>query len=77
MPPELSPLRAESSAAILRNLPRICERTGGTKSLRDALRFLVAWTADHHRAFQEDELTRLIREATGVDVSDIFAQCSR
>ena len=56
---------------------RIRERTGGAKSLRDALRFLVTWTREHRRAFETDELPDLIREAAGVDVRDIFARWSR
>ncbi|HUU35007.1 MAG TPA: hypothetical protein VMW48_13165, partial [Vicinamibacterales bacterium] len=46
---------------------RIQAATGGTKSLRDALRYLVAWTAREQRAFAIDELPGLITAATGVD----------
>ncbi len=41
--------------------------TGGARSLRDALRFLVAWTTRERRAFAIDELPGLITQATGVD----------
>jgi predicted metalloprotease with PDZ domain len=47
---------------------RIQRESKGAKSLRDALRYLVAWTARERRAFAIDELPGLIREATGVDV---------
>ncbi len=46
---------------------RIGAATGGAKSLRDALRYLVAWTAREQRAFAIDELPGLIAQATGVD----------
>jgi predicted metalloprotease with PDZ domain len=52
---------------------RIQAETGGAKSLRDALRYLVAWTARERRAFATDELASLIREATGVDTSAVVA----
>lgn len=52
---------------------RIQQRTRGAKSLRDALRHLVAWTAREQRAFTLDELPALLREATGVDVADVMA----
>ncbi|MEW6321863.1 MAG: hypothetical protein AB1635_12365 [Acidobacteriota bacterium] len=53
---------------------RIQAATAGTRSLRDALRFLVAWTAREGRGFRDaDELAGLIREATGVDVSGVIA----
>lgn len=48
---------------------RIQRESKGARSLRDALRHLVAWTAREHRAFSLDELPALIREATGVDVA--------
>ena len=47
---------------------RIREASGGTRSLRDALRFLVTWSARERRGFAIDELPGLIREATGIDV---------
>lgn len=47
---------------------RIREASGGTRRLRDALRFLVTWSARERRGFAIDELPGLIREATGVDV---------
>ncbi len=45
----------------------ILRQTSGAKSLRDALRFLVAWTAREQRAFTIEELPALIQTATGVD----------
>lgn len=53
---------------------RIQSATGGRRSLRDALRFLVAWTARERRAFAIDELAGLIQQATGVDTSDVIAR---
>ena len=50
---------------------RIQSATEGAKSLRDALRYLVAWTAREKRAFTLDELPGLFREATGVDVRTV------
>ncbi len=52
---------------------RIRERTGGRKSLRDALRALLAWTARERRAWTLGELPARFREATGVDTRDLFA----
>lgn len=53
---------------------RIQTETKGAKSMRDALRYLVAWTARERRAFGTDELPGLIREATGVDVGAVVAR---
>ena len=53
---------------------RIQEQTGGKKSMRDAFRALVAWNAKHQRAFQIEEMTRIISDSTGVDVHDIVAR---
>ena len=47
-------------------------QTNGQKSLRDALRHLIAWTSKHHRAFRVEELPQIFREATGVDTSVIL-----
>ena len=47
--------------------------TNGQRSLRDALRHLVAWTGREGRGFADtDELVRLIREATGVDTRAVI-----
>ncbi|MEZ5289629.1 MAG: hypothetical protein R2745_00960 [Vicinamibacterales bacterium] len=51
--------------------------TRGAKSLQDALRHLVAWTAREHRAFEVDELPALIREATGVEVGGVVREWLR
>jgi predicted metalloprotease with PDZ domain len=54
---------------------RIQAATGGTRSLRDAFRYLVSWTAREGRGFADaDELSALIREATGVDVGAVVGQ---
>jgi predicted metalloprotease with PDZ domain len=51
---------------------RIRTETSGNKSLRDALRYLIAWTAQNHRAFRTDELPEIFRQATGVDTTSIL-----
>jgi len=51
---------------------RIRAETHGQKSLRDALRYLVAWSAKNRRAFRIDELPVRFREATGVETRDIL-----
>ena len=56
---------------------RIQSASNGTKGLRDALRYLVAWTAREHRAFQIDELGALIEEATGVNTRSVIAEWLR
>jgi predicted metalloprotease with PDZ domain len=52
---------------------RIHSQTGGQKSLRDALTYLMAWTKENRRAFRTDELPEIFRRATGVDVSSILS----
>jgi predicted metalloprotease with PDZ domain len=47
-------------------------RTGGTKSLRDALRSLLVWSETNRRPYQIEELPGIFSEATGVDVHDIM-----
>jgi len=51
---------------------RIRAQTHGEKSLREALRHLVAWSAENHRAFRIEELPVRFREATGVETRDIL-----
>ena len=51
---------------------RIRENTGGKKSLRDALQFLLRWSEKNNRAFQLDELPQLLSQGASVDVRDIF-----
>ena len=51
---------------------RIRAETHGQKSLRDALRHLVAWSAQNRRAFRIEELPVRFREATGVETRDIL-----
>jgi len=56
---------------------RIQSESKGSKSLRDALRFLVAWTARERRAFSNDELAALIRQSTGVEVGAVIGEWLR
>jgi predicted metalloprotease with PDZ domain len=51
---------------------RIRERSGGRYRLRDVLRFMPGWIRKTGRGFQVDEFPDIVREATDVDVSDIF-----
>jgi predicted metalloprotease with PDZ domain len=51
---------------------RIRAQTNNQKSLRDALRYLIAWTAQNHRAFRTEELPEIFRQATDVDTSTIL-----
>ncbi len=51
---------------------RIRSQTAGQKSLRDALRHLMEWSQQNHRAFRTEELPVIFREATGVDTSSIL-----
>ncbi len=53
---------------------RIQAETNGARTLRDAFRYLVAWTAKERRAFATDELAPLIHAATGVDTSAVVAE---
>jgi len=53
---------------------RIQAQTKGKKSLRDGYRALLAWSAANQRAFQVEEMTRILSESTGVDVHDIVAR---
>ncbi len=51
---------------------RIQAESKGAKSLRDALRFLVAWSARERRPFSIAELADLIRQGTGVDTRELI-----
>jgi predicted metalloprotease with PDZ domain len=51
---------------------RIQEATHGQKSLRDAFRWLLAWSAEHRTAFETNRFPAYIETATGVAVADIF-----
>ncbi len=42
------------------------------RSMRDVLRHLVRWSADHRRPFRIDELPGIFEQATGVDTREIF-----
>jgi predicted metalloprotease with PDZ domain len=50
---------------------RIRSETRNAKSLADAFRYLLAWSARERRAFRH-ELPVLIRDATGVDVRPVM-----
>ena len=56
---------------------RIQSDSKGAKSLRDAFRYLVAWTARERRAFANDELAALIQQATGVTVASVIGEWLR
>jgi predicted metalloprotease with PDZ domain len=56
---------------------QIRAQTAGKKSLRDALRHLIDWCDNHHRAFRVEELPAIFREATGVDASAILERWTR
>jgi predicted metalloprotease with PDZ domain len=47
-------------------------RSGGARSLRDALRAVVAWSAKAQRPFSVAELWDTCRDATGVDVTPVY-----
>jgi len=51
---------------------RMREKTKGKKRLRDALRYLVEWSAREKRAFRIEELPRIFKEATRVETRDIL-----
>lgn len=47
-------------------------RSGGKKSLREALRGLMAWSLSARRAFRLEELPALLRRGTGVEVRAVL-----
>jgi predicted metalloprotease with PDZ domain len=51
---------------------RIRLRSGGKRSLREALAGLLAWSAAHPGPFETHDLPTRFAAATGVDVSDIL-----
>lgn len=51
---------------------RIREQSHGKKRLRDALRFLMGWTAQHPGGFRIEELPQIFQQATGVDTAEIL-----
>ena len=51
---------------------QIRAQTAGQKSLRDALRHLMEWSRQNHRAFHPEDLPVIFWEATGVDTSVIL-----
>jgi predicted metalloprotease with PDZ domain len=53
---------------------RIQAQTEGKKSLRDAFRALLAWSATNQRAIQVEEMTQIVSRSTDVDIHDIVAR---
>ena len=53
---------------------RIRAATNGQRSLKDALRALVAWSGREARPFAIDELPAIVESATGVATRDILAK---
>jgi predicted metalloprotease with PDZ domain len=51
---------------------RIRSRTAHRRSLADALRHLVAWSARERRPFQLDRIPELLSEGAGVELSDVY-----
>jgi predicted metalloprotease with PDZ domain len=51
---------------------RIRSASQGKKSLRDALRWLLRWSAENRKPFQTEDFAGYLAAATGVDVSDIL-----
>jgi predicted metalloprotease with PDZ domain len=51
---------------------RIREKTQGRKSLRDAFRWLLAWSAEHGTALHTEQFPEYIASATDVTVADIY-----
>lgn len=56
---------------------RIRERTRGARSLRDALRALIAWSARERRAWRIEDLPAQFRRSTGVETADLFRAALR
>ena len=56
---------------------RIQAQTQGKKSLRDALRWLLSWSAQHPGPFETKDLAGYFATATGVDVADILVHWQR
>ena len=56
---------------------RIRKQTGGKKSLRDALQYLLQRSAASPRAFETEELLRTFADGTGIDVHDIFERWTK
>jgi predicted metalloprotease with PDZ domain len=51
---------------------RIQKQTQGKKSLRDAFQYLLQRNQVSATPFKTDELARMISDATGADVREIF-----
>jgi predicted metalloprotease with PDZ domain len=48
------------------------EKSGGTKSVKDVLRYLSGWSKQNKRAFTMAEFPALIDRATGIGISHIY-----
>jgi len=51
---------------------RIRSQSEGKRCLRDALRWLLRWSAQNQKPFHVEDLPRYFATATGVDVTDIL-----
>jgi hypothetical protein len=50
------------------------EAVGGTKRLRDALRYLMKWSQKNQRPFAIEELPFTFQQATGVDTRAVMIE---
>jgi predicted metalloprotease with PDZ domain len=50
----------------------IQEKTKGKKSFKDAIRGLLEWSEKNQRAYEYDEILKIMNEATGVNLSIIW-----
>jgi predicted metalloprotease with PDZ domain len=51
---------------------RIRAETDGRRSLADALRHVIAWSARERRPFELEQIPRLLSEGAGVELRDIY-----
>ena len=51
---------------------QIRAKSSNKKSLQDALQALLAWSAQHHRAFETQEMLEIFKSATNVDVRPVL-----
>lgn len=51
---------------------RLKEKSNGTRSMKDVLKFLYRWSKENKRAFTMDEFPSLIDRSTGITISDIY-----
>ena len=55
----------------------IREKSGGTKTLREGLRYLMRWSEREHRPLDMAELPALLEQAVGVDTAPILRQWTK